>query len=443
MSIANVLLVHGYSVRDFKSYGQYSALLAEALNLTPSQVFVSAFDSLNNQVTCDDLSRALELRIKRLEQARLIDISNCALLCHSTGSIIARRWILDRLNKGQACPSHFVSLAGANHGSTVAQLGETQLVQFGRQIFQGSSVGLNILSDLDYGSKFLLRLNREWINAQALGAFKTYIFSLIGDKYGANAPLLPSSMPVFWQVKEKGSDATVRISGSNLNYRMFSRDFSEVDPQDQILSTPDTAHLILPGYSHTGTDGILERAASMTDNAFQAVLAALNVSNSSQYQTLINKWNSLNDAWSNTSTPQKLVNSTVVFNISVPGTQELTDFVITIQDGSGNARNISSAILDHQPTQNSTNKSSLTFYLDYSAFNASHPHMLNIEVHNSYDKMQYRSVDVVIPAALAQLVRPNQCTYVELVLDESSFHILPSNDPAVTDATRWPPLPGI
>ena len=442
MPITNVVLVHGYSVRDFNAYGRYASLLAAALDLSADDIFLCAFDSLNNQVTCDDLARALEVRVGRLEQANLLQTTTTAFLCHSTGSIITRRWILNRLMAGKPVPSHFVSLAGANHGSTLAQLGETQLLQFGRQAFQGSSVGLNVLSDLDYGSKFLLRLNRDWVVAQNSNLLPTHIFSLIGDRYDANAPLLPVNMPVFWQVKEVGSDATVRISGSNLNYRMYRSDQGSVQPTEEIKSTPDVAHLILPGYSHTGQHGILEQASDQSDTAFAAVVSAIGVNTTANYQALVESWSNLNNTWIAAQTPNNLVNSTVVFNLSAPGGYQISDFVITILDTAQNARNISDSILDHQPIQNKTFNSSLSFYLDYAAFSASHPHFLNIEVHNSFDKMQYQPISFQIPAALTQLVRPNQCTYVELVLDERSLHILASDDPEVNPQTKWPPLPG-
>ncbi|MGB6522714.1 MAG: hypothetical protein WBE83_13175, partial [Candidatus Cybelea sp.] len=125
-----VVFVHGYSVRSLSAYGLFPTLLV-AQGFQRADIELSAFDSLDNCITCDDLAEALEQRIALLE-AQNLDVSKAAFVVHSTGAIIVRRWILNRIlhNRATAAaklnlPSHFVSLAGANHGSTLAQLGVT------------------------------------------------------------------------------------------------------------------------------------------------------------------------------------------------------------------------------------------------------------------------------------------------------------------------------
>jgi hypothetical protein len=49
-----------------------------------------------------------------------------AIICHSTGALVARRWLLNRLGKGPI-PTHLITMAGANHGSTLAQMGKSVL----------------------------------------------------------------------------------------------------------------------------------------------------------------------------------------------------------------------------------------------------------------------------------------------------------------------------
>jgi hypothetical protein len=246
----DVLLVHGYSVRSLDTYGMVPQLLLND-GFNAQHVYLSAFDSLNDDITCEDLALALEGRIRSLENSGL-DLGATAVIAHSTGAIIVRRWMLNRWSSGRRLPSHFISLAGANHGSTLAQLGETQLAYLYREVSDGTAVGLEVLQDLDYGSAFLLRLNEDWLDAYlAAHAPVTYPFSLGGDNH---AGLLNQ---IFWQTHENGSDSTVRISGANLNYRFLYFDQTATNPALTIkqLATP-VPHLILPGVSHTGTTGI-------------------------------------------------------------------------------------------------------------------------------------------------------------------------------------------
>jgi hypothetical protein len=256
--VTNVILVHGYSVRSFDSYGGLPQLLLND-GISAQNLFLSAYDSLNDDITCDDLALALEEKISSLAQSGL-DLTNTAVIAHSTGAIVVRRWMLNRWAARAALPSHFVSLAGANHGSTVAQLGETQLAYLFRAVDGGTSVGLEVLQDLDYGSQYLLKLNEDWLDAHMSAAPPaTLSFSLIGDDHSA---LINQ---VFWQTHESGSDCTVRVSGGNLNYRMLSIDQNSPNPTLTVKELGyRVPHLVLHGASHVGDNGILGgKAATM------------------------------------------------------------------------------------------------------------------------------------------------------------------------------------
>lgn len=97
-----VILVHGYSVRSLSTYGQLPELFVSE-GIQPETIQISAFDSLDNSVTCDDLAAALEDRVAELEAAG-IDIADSAIVTHSTGAMIARRWILDRVAGNKPSP---------------------------------------------------------------------------------------------------------------------------------------------------------------------------------------------------------------------------------------------------------------------------------------------------------------------------------------------------
>jgi hypothetical protein len=194
----SIVLVHGYSVRTLDTYGMLPQLLAND-GYMPEHIFLSAFDSLNDDITCDDLANALEYRVLQLELAGL-DMSDTGVICHSTGAMVVRRWMLNRRKNKGKLPSHLISLAGANHGSTLAQLGRTQIAFFFREL-GGTSVGAEVLQDLDYGSDFLLMLNEDWLDAHlSENPPDTFSFSLIGDDHSA------LDHQFFWQTHEDGSD---------------------------------------------------------------------------------------------------------------------------------------------------------------------------------------------------------------------------------------------
>jgi hypothetical protein len=211
---------------------------------------------------------------------------------HSTGAIIVRRWILNRIlyNRtvpatAKRLPSHFVSLAGANHGSTLAQLGVT-IVNRIRQDVQGADgVGQQVLSDLDYESAFLRRLNSEWIDAIASGELSAvFCFSMIGDDHS------DFSDQLFWQTKENGCDSTVRICGANLNYSWLVADPDENQPLFRSRATGvEVPHLVLPGFSHTGAKGIIDSVRTERDAPFSALLEAFAVTDPASYQALLRK----------------------------------------------------------------------------------------------------------------------------------------------------------
>ena len=206
--VSQVFFVHGYSVRSLDAYAQFPLFLSAQFAAT--NIFLSAFDSLDDSITCDDLAAALEQHIAGLESASKVDVASTAFICHSTGAIVTRRWILNRLQAGKPTPSHLITMAGANHGSTLAQLGETMLAIVYR-FTQGTSIGRGVLTDLDYGSNFLLRLNQEWLDAVNGPLAEMFVFSMGGDSIGDWVK------EIIWQTKEPGSDSTVRISGANLN----------------------------------------------------------------------------------------------------------------------------------------------------------------------------------------------------------------------------------
>jgi hypothetical protein len=447
--VKHVLLVHGYAVTTFNTYGLLPKRLG-TVGVVPQNIYLSAYDSLNDDTTSNDLALALAARIDTLTGAGL-DLSATAVIAHSFGALVVRRWILNRWAQAAVLPSHFISLGGAHHGSTVAQLGETQLAYLYRAL-DGTSVGLEVLQDLDYGSEFLLQLNEEWIDAHtAANPPSVRSFSVIGDDHSDLVNQL------FWQTNENGSDGTVRISGGNLNYRMLSFDQTTEPPalREKKLGY-DVPHLILSGASHVGSKkGIVEGNAATMDLVFPAVKEALEVSTPEAYAALATNWRERTEAWS--SAHKNDCNSTVVFSLRHPGGRHVKDALILIRDeprdpadkaflSDGNIQpvlNVTPSIEPPHPIQNNVTPSSISFYLNYEKFVATYPHSVEIHINSGSPEVTYPPAVYSVQTGSGASIRPNEFLYIKVTLNRQSketYVVIPASaNPDLT--SPWPPMP--
>lgn len=444
--VQNILLVHGYSVRRLHSWGHLPDLL-DAAGFERTAIYLSAFVSLDDYVSCTDLAVALERRIATLESEHGLDLGRTAIICHSTGAIITRRWLLDRRRRGGKTPSHLITCAGANHGSTLAQLGRSELAHLFREFTENSSVGRRVLEDLDYGSAFLRRLNREWLDAWLdAGAplwKDTYCFSMGGTdhSYWQNQ--------LVWQSREPGSDGTVRISGANLNYRFLDLKppYTNVTP---LLIDPPAPHLVAIDaatqkvYSHTSqtvtdvkgivlagatsvvnelthlgkkpaavsqtTYGILEGIQTAQERPFVALLEAFGVQDADAYQACANAWYSESIGWTNQHPDE--ANATVVVAIST-GEQVVDDSLVVIRDDTG-IQSITNSIIG-TPIKNEVSPSVVSFYVNAAAYRATNPHYVHLEARTDTPYVKY-DVDIDGPISNEEVhsLTDNQFTYVNV-----------------------------
>ena len=403
-------------------------------------IVLSAFDSLDDQISISDLAAALDDHISSLERLQLgWDTATSAIVCHSTGALIARRWMLDRIQAGNDhIPSHLISMAGANHGSTLAQAGKSVLGYLQKLLQKHIlSVGARVLADLDYGSDFLLRLNEEWLKARndpASSLSSRYCFSMGGDWIGSDP-----TMELYWGTHEFGSDNTVRISGANLNYRMLvANEPGQPDLRVLAPATP-TPHIVLHGYSHFGDDsGILGRAKDASDPAFARVLQALAVSTPEQYHAVGSDWAAATQQWIDAATADSArvndVDSTVVFSIFDRGLEAVEDCMIAFLDleqvstvaplsdrpvAVSAMRSVSGAINLHSHIHNDVQRASYSFYVNWPKWRTKN-HLIHIEAHSASPRVNYQDLDYQIPPAIGSLVRPNEFTYVRVHMDRNS-----------------------
>jgi hypothetical protein len=435
----SIVLVHGYSVRTLETYGLLPQLLADD-GYKPELIYLSAFDSLNDDITCDDLANAFEFRVSQLESMGL-DMTDTGIICHSTGAMVARRWMLNRRKNKGKLPSHLISLAGANHGSTLAQLGGTGIAFFIREI-GGTSVGAEVLQDLDYGSDFLLTLNEEWLDAHLSDSPPaTFSFSLIGDDHSALENQL------FWQTHEHGSDGTVRVSGGNLNYRMINLDQNAPRPALSVKRLSYTVpHLVLSGVSHTGESGILGGNAATMQKVYPQIKEALNIVNRQAYDVLAAAWKARTEAWNNQNAEQCC--STIVFSLVHPGGRKIEDSLILIKDqkmpdSHQSLSSVGDSLEPHQPIQNDTTPSSVSFYTNFQNFQQTYPHTVEIRVNSGSDEITYPQANYNVLTGMAAAIDANECAYVRVILKrqpQNTYEVLPFSQ-NVDIHKPWPPLP--
>jgi hypothetical protein len=467
----DVLFVHGYSETSLGAYFTMPARLQAAVPGV-GRIVLAAFDTLDDTVTIDDLADAMETRVHAIEAASQFTVAGAAVICHSTGALVARRWLLNRLAAGTQIPSYLITMAGANHGSSLAQMGKSVLGYVQKLLLKHlPTVGAAVLTDLDYGSDFLLRLNREWLERWNDGSLDgLFAFSMGGDYVGSD-----SAMQVFWQTHEPGSDNTVRISGANLNYTMIDVVHGPTGPQ-VVATRPDRPipHRVLAGYSHFGPDtGILGwvQPAPPGDVALAALVDALSVTDAASYAAAAQRWSADLANWmtvqraaiaSNPNAPCN-VNSTAVFTIVDESERSITDCVIAFlnqqqlgtpdntADPSGAANltaatnAVSSAIQPHSPIQNNTELGSYSFYVRYDEYLKTSPHWFYIEAALPTDLIAFTPLRFTQPPELDHTIQPNEFTYARLTMSRDATATYAMYGFTATlnlPGTTWMPFPG-
>ena len=449
VGLKSILLIHGYSVRSLNSWGQLPTLLG-AEGYLSADIQLSAFVSLDDYVTCDDLAAALEDRVVDLEAAGL-DLRKTAIVVHSTGALVARRWLLNRYQGSKKpMPRTFFSAAGANHGSTLAQAGKTELAHVFREVTEKTSVGQLVLTDLDYGSQFLHRLNREWLdawNAPGRELWKqTYCFSIGGTDHSFWENHLA------WQSREPGSDGTVRVSAANLNYRFITVDAPYTSFRTETLAQA-APHLVIDKYSHTSqsqygpigwgvgivgdfiqhgtgdqepistsTLGILEGVANRTERPFAALLEAFDVADADSFTKTASGWAKETAVWTETNINEAA--STIVVTIADQRNSIVQDSLVVIGDSTGSIGAASASLIGNQ-IRNAVTPSIVSLYVNYAKFHPIHPHSIHVE---AVTQTEFIDDGVKIDAqisgqvdnAVQHVIEANEVTYVDVRANRSS-----------------------
>lgn len=263
----NLIFVHGWSVTHTDTYGGLpEALVAAAsayqLDLTIQHINLGRYISFHDEVTLDDIARALDQALHDLPgNEGAIQPFSC--ITHSTGGPVVRHWVNYHYgpNRLSELPlRHLVMLAPANHGSALAVLGKARVGRI-QAWFSGVEPGQRVLDWLSLGSAGQWQLNHDYLAYEFVGN-NFYPFVLTGQGIDEKFYDFLNNYLV-----ERGSDGVVRVAGANLNYRYFA-----VEQSDELLQkNPPTYRLIedpaqpvrvskpvplgvYDGYSHSGKE---------------------------------------------------------------------------------------------------------------------------------------------------------------------------------------------
>jgi len=464
----DVLFIHGYSETSLGAYYTLPARLQAAVPAV-TRVAIAAYDSLDDTVTISDLADAMETRMTAMEVrgAPPWDTARCAIICHSTGALVARRWILNRLARGKPIPSHLVTLAGANHGSTLAQLGKTPLGYLQKLLSKHIlTVGAQVLTDLDYGSDFLWRLNTEWMDRSNDGSLDNlWLFCMGGDSIGSDP-----AMQLFWATHEHGSDNTVRISGANLNYTIIDAAHDDNHQPVVIAKTLKrrVPHLVLDGYSHFGdVSGINGWVDPSGDRVTAALAQALGVTDAAGYAGVLSAWDRATTSWmgkkraTNPGPGTADINATVVFDMRDESGRPIDDCLIAIMDASkltdpshasastvqaaadalDASNSVSAAIIAHSPIHNDVAVGSYSFYIDYDTYVTTSPHFFHAEAAVPSQWIGFVPLTFTQPPTLTHAIAPNEVTYLRLTMSRAVEQAYAAYSVPFDPATTWSPMP--
>jgi pimeloyl-ACP methyl ester carboxylesterase len=230
-----VLLIHGYSAESNTStaqairaiYGDLPRQLQVNLPTPVVTLDVSRYITLEDGVTVDDISRALDralrAEIENLHQTLGIPSTQKIrfnVIIHSTGALVVRNYLRRFWNPAEDCVfERIVYLAGAIHGSALAHLGRTEAAKWIRMIFQGAARGLGVLNCLELGSKWAIQMNLEFQDKVDAAQNKAPMeFAMIGSQPLDSMWVIPKEETHEW-----GSDGVVRspAGNPNLSYYLF------------------------------------------------------------------------------------------------------------------------------------------------------------------------------------------------------------------------------
>jgi hypothetical protein len=458
-----IVFVHGYSVTNFSTYGELPLRLRtegqlNGIEINVKEIFLGRYISFNDEVTLDDISRALDTAIKD----ELEPNQRFVCITHSTGGPVVRDWwnkfIEKNKNNPSAIPqlSHLIMLAPANFGSTLAQLGKGRLSRI-KSWFDGVEPGQKVLDWLELGSFQAWNLNKKWIesNGSQLGVNGVFPFVITGQSI--DRKLFDHLNPY---TGELGTDGVLRTASCNLNaqYLKLSQKIIE-DVADKKITITNQLELadasfkaspriplrIVKGKSHSGSDmGIMNSIKKDADDqaskeTINAILRCIKVVDTAGYEALTQIFAN------ETAQVQKEERveidkemfvfkrtfihdrfSQIIFRITDSQGLPVKDFDLIFTGGENNDPNHlpEGFIIDKQ--RNKNNNEILTYYFNYDAMDGTPDNQqldaltrIGFQIKARPNEGFVRFVDCSISASsdlLSKVLQPNTTTMIDIVI---------------------------
>jgi hypothetical protein len=408
----NIVLVHGYNVTSTRTYGVLPQRL-KAAGHSIKDVYISKYITLDDDITLADIVRAFDVALRDVFGASYGDPFAC--ITHSTGGLVARAWVDSYYGDAMASlpMKHLIMLAPPNNGSRLAELGKSRLSRLRSLI--GVEPGLKVLDALEIGSFLQWDLNSRWMRKKLHAAPGFYPVVMAGQ--WIDKKLWDSIVPATY---ERGSDGVVRASSANLNMQKISikpdgTALREVMGGVPFLVPPKTAH-------SDETYGIMGSIpASGTDPVLTGILAVLDVDSRDEYDALESDFAMKTAALQRSETyydGSKLDRyAQLAFRVTDSMGTPLNDYAVELIDGTGTGRQMPGGFLADKH-QNEVNPEQFVFYLNCDKLQGVKGGKFGFRIQAAPDSPLIQYKDVVFTASLGAdaLIRPNQTTFVDVVL---------------------------